>query len=32
VEDGAIISLEEARKSTGLIEQWGHSLKKMVWA
>lgn len=32
VEDREIISLEEARKSTGLIEQWGHSLKKMVWA
>ena len=32
VEDKDIISLEEARKSTGLLEQWGHSLKKMVWA
>lgn len=32
VEDEDIISLQEARKSTGLIEQWGHSLKKMVWA
>lgn len=30
--DGEIISLEQARKSTGLIEQWSHSLKKMVWA
>lgn len=27
-----IILLAEAKKSTGLIEQWGHSIKKMVWA
>ncbi len=32
VEDKDIVSLQEARKSTGLLEQWGHSLKKMVWA
>lgn len=32
VEDKAIVSLQEARKSTGLLEQWGHSLKRMVWA
>jgi len=32
VQDRDIVSLEEARKSTGLMEQWGHSLKKMVWA
>lgn len=32
VEDHDIISIEEARKNTGLIEQWSHSLKKMVWA
>ncbi|KAF4996856.1 hypothetical protein FGRMN_4242 [Fusarium graminum] len=32
VETGSIISLEEARKNTGLLEQLGHSLKKMVWA
>ncbi|MCJ1379764.1 hypothetical protein MMC17_002867 [Xylographa soralifera] len=32
VEDGDIISLAEARKSTGLLEQLGHSLKKLVWA
>ena len=32
VEEGAIISLAEARKSTGLLEQLGHSLKKLVWA
>ena len=31
VEDQAIISLQEARKNTGLVEQWGHSLKRMVW-
>ena len=30
--DSDIISLAEARKSTGLLEQWGHSLKKLVWA
>jgi hypothetical protein len=32
VEPGNIISREEARKSTGLFEQLGHQLKKMVWA
>ena len=32
VESGSIISREEARKSTGLFEQLGHQLKKMVWA
>ena len=32
VEDKDIISLEEAKKNTGLLEHWGHSLKKMVWA
>lgn len=32
IEDREIISLLEARKSTGLLEQWGHSLKKLVWA
>ena len=32
VEDKDIVSLQEARKNTGLLEQWGHSLKKMVWA
>lgn len=32
VEPSSIISREEARKSTGLFEQWGHQLKKMVWA
>ena len=32
VEDKDIVSLQEARKSTGLLEQWGHSLKRMVWA
>ncbi|KAB8527789.1 hypothetical protein FH972_025441 [Carpinus fangiana] len=26
-----IVSLEQARKSTGYIDQLGHSLKKMVW-
>lgn len=32
IETGDIISLEEARKNTGLLTQLGHSLKKMVWA
>lgn len=32
VTQGDIISLSEARKSTGLLEQLSHSLKKMVWA
>ena len=32
VEEKDIISLAEAKKSTGLIEQWGHSLKRLVWA
>lgn len=32
VEKGDIISLEEAKKNTGLLAQLGHSLKKMVWA
>ena len=27
-----IISLANAKRSTGLLEQWGHSLKKLVWA
>lgn len=32
VEKGDIISLEEARRNTGLLEQLGHSIKKLVWA
>lgn len=32
VENGDIISLAEARKSTGLLEQLGHSFKKLIWA
>jgi hypothetical protein len=32
VEHGEIISLSEARRSTGLLEQLSHSLKKLVWA
>ncbi|KAL8859911.1 MAG: hypothetical protein Q9178_003744 [Gyalolechia marmorata] len=32
VEQKEIISLKEARKSTGYLEQWGHELKKLVWA
>ncbi|TVY21650.1 Phosphatidylinositide phosphatase [Lachnellula arida] len=32
VESGDIISLADARKSTGLLEQLGHSFKKLIWA
>lgn len=32
VEDEDIISLQAAKKNTGLLEQWGHTLKRMVWA
>ena len=32
IENSDIISLVDARRSTGLLEQWGHSLKKFVWA
>lgn len=32
IEKGDIVSVDEAKKSTGLLEQLGHSLKKMVWA
>ncbi|TWU72216.1 hypothetical protein ED733_003148 [Metarhizium rileyi] len=32
VEKGEIISLQEAKKNTGLLEQLGHSIKRLVWA
>ncbi|CAK7265478.1 hypothetical protein SEPCBS119000_001532 [Sporothrix epigloea] len=32
IEKNDIVSLAEARKSTGLLEHLGHSLKKLVWA
>ncbi|KAH6696960.1 SacI homology domain-containing protein [Plectosphaerella plurivora] len=32
VEEGEIISLEEARQNTTLLEQLSHSIKKLVWA
>jgi hypothetical protein len=32
VENGDIISLVDAKRSTGLFEQLGHSIKKLVWA
>ncbi|KAL9602390.1 MAG: hypothetical protein Q9179_002547 [Wetmoreana sp. 5 TL-2023] len=32
LEENEIISLKEARRSTGYLEQWGHELKKLVWA
>lgn len=32
VERGDIISLADAKRSTGLLEQLSHSIKKLVWA
>ncbi|PHH85156.1 hypothetical protein CDD83_825 [Cordyceps sp. RAO-2017] len=32
IERGDIISLEAAKRNTGLLEQLGHSIKKLVWA
>ncbi|KAK7423129.1 hypothetical protein QQX98_001205 [Neonectria punicea] len=32
MEMGDIISLDEAKRNTGLLEQLGHSIKKLVWA
>lgn len=32
VEKGDVISLEAAKRNTGLLEQLGHSIKKLVWA
>lgn len=32
IEEHDIISLDEAKRSTGYLEQWSHSLKKFVWA
>ncbi|KAK0658233.1 Phosphatidylinositide phosphatase SAC2 [Lasiodiplodia hormozganensis] len=32
IEDRDIVSLADAKKSTGLMEQIGYSLKKLVWA
>jgi hypothetical protein len=32
VENKDVIGLAEAKKSTGLLEQWGYSLRKLVWA
>ncbi|KAI1270081.1 SacI homology domain-containing protein [Xylariaceae sp. FL1019] len=32
IEKGDIISLAEAKRSTGVFEQLGHSIKKLVWA
>lgn len=32
IEKGDIISLDEARRSTGLLEQLGYSIKRLVWA
>lgn len=32
IEKSDIISLDEAKRNTGLLEQLGHSIKKLVWA
>ncbi|KAJ9156345.1 Phosphatidylinositide phosphatase SAC2 [Pleurostoma richardsiae] len=32
IEEGDIISFAEAKRSTGYLEQLGHSIKKLVWA
>ncbi|KAH7326193.1 SacI homology domain-containing protein [Stachybotrys elegans] len=32
VQKDDIISLEEAKRNTGLLEQLGHSIKRLVWA
>lgn len=32
IEKGDIISLDSAKRDTGLFEQLGHSIKKLVWA
>ena len=32
IESGVIISLSQAKKSTGSYEELGHGLKKMIWA
>ncbi|KAI0386682.1 SacI homology domain-containing protein [Hypomontagnella monticulosa] len=32
IEKNDIISLAEAKRSTGILEQLGHSIKKLVWA
>jgi hypothetical protein len=32
IEGGDVVSLAEAKKATGLLQQVSHSIKKMVWA
>ncbi|KAL8953093.1 MAG: hypothetical protein Q9222_001031 [Ikaeria aurantiellina] len=32
VEEREIIGVKEARRSVGYLEQWGHGLKRLVWA
>lgn len=32
IERDDIIGLAEAKKNTGLLETWGHAVKKLVWA
>ena len=32
IEKGDIISLADAKRNTSVLEQLGHSIKKMVWA
>ena len=31
VKEGGIVTAQEARRSTGLVEQWAYSLKRLVW-
>jgi hypothetical protein len=32
VTNADVVSLQEARKGTGLVERWGYRVKKLVWA
>ena len=32
IQESPIISLEEARRNTGLLERVGYELKRLVWA
>lgn len=31
IEENAIVSLQEAKRNTGLVDQLGHALKRFVW-
>ncbi|KAA8894626.1 SacI homology domain-containing protein [Sphaerosporella brunnea] len=32
VEEADVVSVAEAKKGTGLVERWGYTLKRLVWA